>query len=211
MSSNHSVQQGEQLSFLAEKYGFHDYEIIWNHPNNAALKKKRIDPHTLYPGDTVFIPDKRPRTVSGATTKLHRFRIKDRPLTLRMVLRDFDHQPLANMNCELEVEGTVYPLTSDGTGGIEAEIPKTARNGKLRIPELEIEFPLQIGHLDPVEEEEGWGARLANLGYHTESLGDDNSDQLRWALEEFQCDHDLPVTGVLNDATRAKLKALHGA
>ena len=130
---------------------------------------------------------------------------------LRLVVRDFDHQPLANTACELEVEGAVYRLTSDGQGKIETKIPKTAQHATLRIPELEIEMPVKIGHLDPPDQEEGWRARLGNLGYHGEPLDGADEDAMRSAIEEFQCDHGLKVTGTLDEAARAKLQELHGA
>lgn len=211
MPTSYVVKQGDHLSSIAQQFGFADYRTIWNHADNSALRQKRKDPHTLYPGDTIQIPDKRQKNVNIATTAVHKFRLKDAPLMLRLVVRDFDHQPLANTPCELEVEGTVYKLTSDGQGKIETKIPKTAQSGVLRIPELELEIPVKVGHLDPLDEEEGWRARLGNLGYHWEPLDGADEDAMRMAIEEFQCDHDVKVTGVLDDATRAKLKELHGA
>ena len=37
-----------------------------------------------------------------------------------------------------------------------------------------------------------------------------NTALMHYALEEFQCDQKLSVTGELDSATRAKLKELHG-
>ena len=55
MSINHIVRQGEHLSQIALNYGFRDYKIIWDHPDNAALKKLRKSPNVLMPGDTLRI------------------------------------------------------------------------------------------------------------------------------------------------------------
>ena len=44
MSTDHVLRQGEHLSQIADKYGYSDYKAIWNHPNNARLKKLRDNP-----------------------------------------------------------------------------------------------------------------------------------------------------------------------
>jgi len=165
----------------------------------------------LYPGDQLFIPDRNLKTVSVPTTKVHRFRTTVKPLLLRIVLKDFDDKPLANTPCELEVEGKSQKLTTDGKGQIEVKIPKTAQKGTLRVPSLDMEVPIKIGHLDPVEEDSGWQGRLINLGYHAGPVGDTDEELLRYAVEEFQCDHGLKVSGKLDTATLVKLKEVHGS
>jgi hypothetical protein len=45
MSSFHIVQQGEHLSGIAAKFGFSSFRTIWQHPENAELKKLRKDPN----------------------------------------------------------------------------------------------------------------------------------------------------------------------
>jgi len=101
-------------------------------------------------------------------------------------------------------------MQSGGDGLIQADIPRTAQTGTLRIPLLELEYSIKIGHLDPIDEDSGWQARLINLGYHADPSGDTDQEQLRYAIEEFQCDHQLSVTGALDAETRAKLNELHG-
>lgn len=208
----HTVKQGEHLSGLAKKYGFGDYRILWDHPENAALKSKRKNPHVLYPGDSLFIPDKQEKKEACATTKRHRFQVRLPKLMLRIVVKDVDNLPITNTPCELEVEGAVYQLTTDAKGKIETEVPATAESGNLRIPSLDIEVPVKIGHLDPEDEDSGWQARLVNLGYHVDPLDQGEVAQLRlqYAIEEFQHDHKLKVTGILDAATKAKLKEAHG-
>ncbi len=211
MAQNYTVRQGDHIFSIAAKFGFKDYRIIWDDANNAALKQKRGNPHVLYPGDVVHIPDKREKKEAIATTKVHRFQVNEEPLKLRLVLRDFDDEPIPNMDCELEVEGQVSKLKTNSKGMIEKEIPATAQKGVLKVPELDLELPVKIGHLDPNDEESGWKARLINLGYHPRALDDKDSEQLGYAIEEFQCDNGLPVTGKLDAATKAKLKAAHGS
>jgi N-acetylmuramoyl-L-alanine amidase len=211
MATTHRVQQGEHISRIAAKYGFRDYRTIWNHASNAALKQKRLDPNVLLPGDELQIPDKEVKVVPGATTRRHRFQLNSSPLKLRLVIRDFDNEPIAATACELEIEGTKFALTTNGDGLIEREIPPTAEKGRLLVPSLGIEVPLKIGHLDPHDEESGWLGRLVNLGYTDDQLGTTSEDDLRSDIEEFQCDYKLKVTGELDAATKAMLKKVHGA
>jgi hypothetical protein len=211
MAHNYTVRQGDHVFSISKKFGFTDHRIIWDDPNNAVLKQKRVNPHVLYPGDIVHIPDKKEKTESIVTTKVHRFRLNDEPLKLRIVLRDFDNEPIPNMDCELDVEGQVSKLKTNGKGLIEKEIPATAQKGVLKVPELGLELPVKIGHLDPNDEESGFKARLINLGYHPRALDDNDTEQLGSSVEEFQCDHGLRVTGKLDTGTKAKLKEEHGS
>jgi putative peptidoglycan binding protein len=207
----HTVEQGEHLSGVAEKYGFRDFRTIWDYAENAKLKSARGNAHVLYPGDTLVIPEKTPKTLSAETDKHHRYRVAVKPLMLRIALKDYDNEPIATMKCVLTVGGATYNLTTDANGKIETPIPKDAREGMLKVPDLDLELPVKIGYLDPHVEDTGWKARLINLGYYAGAVGDTEDDRMRHAIEEFQCDHKLKVTGALDDATRAKLKQEHGA
>lgn len=209
---SHIVQEGDHLTGLAVQFGFLDFNTIWNDPANADLKNKRKDPHILLPGDVLTIPDKRDKNVSIETTKVHTFQIKTQPLKLKLVLKDFDNQPIAGVDCVLVVEGQSFKLKSDGQGMIQTAVPPTAVTGQLTIADLDVDMPVKIGHLDPYDEDPGWRARLINLGYFVPQSDDDgDAEQLGHALEEFQCDHQLPVTGNLDNATRDQLKTQHGS
>ncbi len=208
----HIVQQGEHITRIASKYGFRDYHTVWDDPQNSDLKEKRSSPNVLYPGDSLFIPDKEEKTVDKPTGAMHPFEVANRGLKLRIVLQDYDNLPLANQACVLEVEGKSQNLQSDGNGLIETVIPVDAEEGKLTVPQLDLEFPIKIGHLDPVDKDSGWLGRLTNLGYFAPG-GDAQVDDLRlhYAVEMFQRDHKLKVSGNLDAATKAKLKDVHGS
>jgi hypothetical protein len=205
---SYTVQKGDHLSAIAEKFGFRQLKTIWEHPNNAALKSARTDPHILQPGDEIFIPEKEPKAEGRATTAVHTFKLSTEPLKLKLKLQDVNAQPLANQGCKLDVEGAVSSEKTGGDGTIEKVIAKTAKVGKLTLPDLEM--PILIGHLDPVEEQSGQIARLCNLGYEPGDVDAPDAERVRSAVEEFQCDHDLPVNGVCDAATQAKLKDVHG-
>ncbi len=202
----HVVQQGEHLAGIAHRYGYGDYRTIWEHPRNAELRRLRDNPNVLLPGDSIVIPDKREKGVACATTATHRFRLGRRPLQLRVVLRDFDGMPLADCACEVRVGALRRDVRSDRDGLVSCDLPADAQDATLAVPDLGLVFPLRIGHLDPVHADTGWRARLVNLGYQIDA----DAARLRAALEEFQCDHGLPVTGAPDAATRARLLRAHG-
>ena len=204
----HTVKQGDHIAKFAAQYSFADYRTIWDHPNNAALKEQRQNPNVLWPGDKVCVPPKEIKKVLSETAKRHRFQVTTQKIMLRLAVRDLDSQPMADTPCVLEVDGSSYQLTTDGDGKIEQQIPKNAESGKLKIGEIEV--PIKIGHLDPVEELTGWRARLNNLGYRAGASDDPADPQLLSAVEEFQCEHDLTVDGVCGPQTQGRLKEVHG-
>lgn len=209
--ASYTVRQGDHMSKIALLYGFRDYQIIWDHPENADLKASR-NPNVLFPGDIVFVPEKEQRTVGATTGKVHKFVVVTPPLRLRIVIRDFDNKLLINTGCVLKIEGKDYDLQTDGAGMIDVDIPASAETGTLSLPDLDMELPLRIGYLDPESENSGWRGRLVNLGYHAGPTGDDAVDELRlhYAVEEFQSDYQLKITGEIDDSTKAKLREVHG-
>ena len=56
----HEVQPDEDLAIIALDYGIKDWKLIWEHEKNADLRAKRPDPHVLYKGDKVWIPEVQP-------------------------------------------------------------------------------------------------------------------------------------------------------
>lgn len=212
MSKMYTVKQGDHLFGIAEENGFHDYRIVWDHPQNAELKKTRENPNILFPGDQVFIPDPEIREESRGTDKRHSFEVNTQKLQLRMVLEDLYEKPIAGAPCDLMVEGEIHKLTTNGQGLIELEISGKAKNAVLIVksdqtPFQDLEIPIKIGSLDPIDTPSGQQERLENLGYFP---GDGDKDALESAVEEFQCDNGLAVDGVCGPLTQAKLKRVYG-
>ena len=71
--SEHRVQQGDCLLSLAKEHGF-DWETLWNHPDNAELKRQREDPNALKPGDVVAIPERREKQEDASGESRTQFR-----------------------------------------------------------------------------------------------------------------------------------------
>ena len=215
MSSTHVVTQGEHLSCIAAEYGFHDYAVIWNDANNAQVKSDRQNPNVLFPGDSLYIPDKEHKQEPGATSKRHTFEVKQQTLKLRLVLEDIYEKPIANASCTLTVEQEQFQLTSDSQGKIEHEISPSAQSCTLVIkgdqtPYQGQTLTIKIGHLDPIDSQSGQRARLNNLGYLAGNSDDPNDPHFLSAVEQFQCDQKITVDGDIGPATKAKLRQVHG-
>jgi hypothetical protein len=220
MAGNYTVKQGDHISSIAKQNGFLEYETIWNHPNNAALKQLRGNPNILFPGDTVFVPDKELRVEDGATEVRHKFKLHDEKLNLRLVLNRFYGPPFAATECTLRIGTTQSDLTSDGNGQVEHEIPKTAVDASVTVKDTitvqdttvpaDREIKVKIGFLDPVTEVSGQQGRLSNLGYYRASGDALDNDEFLSAVEEFQCENNLTVDGKCGPMTQAKLKTVHG-
>jgi hypothetical protein len=201
MSKTHRAKQGEHLSGIAAQEGFADFHTIFDHGQNATLKKRR-DPHVLFPGDEVFVPDREDRKEARPTDAAHVFEVVIKPLFLRCKLLDYQRDPIKSAPCKLTVGGQVMPPQStDGAGvlqqrigrldvaaDIEAELPppKVVAPGEAKLPR-QAAFHVKIGSLNPETKLSGQQARLNNLGY---PAGFDvrDLDQLLWAAEEFLCD-----------------------
>lgn len=219
MPQYYTVVQGDYLAKIAARFGFSDGKIIWNHPDNSDLRKRRSNPNVLFPGDRLFIPDPTPKTFFVSTEARHPFVRKGAPLRLVLILENLYADPRANLECELLLDGRSVPKTTDDKGRLEERIGPDAEEGYLiaQVPESapqRVIVPLRIGHLDPVETRTGQAARLDNLGYFAgprEGAGaEENERRFRSAVEEFQCDHGLQVDGVCGEKTQTKLREVHG-
>jgi hypothetical protein len=235
MSVIHKVEQGEFLAKIAQKYGFTDYKAIWNHPKNAQLKKKRVSPNVLNPGDMLFIPDKTERQESRGTTKVHNFVASARKVELQIVLTDVSKNPVDGATGTLKVEKSILTANSGGDGLIKYEIPISSEKGDLTVESEKLiaggrRIPLVIGHLNDLETEPfdsapekaseqraAWRDRLNNMGFFA-GYEDTDEEQFRWALEEFQCEHmkkdnsspKAKPSGVCDAETRDAMRAAYG-
>jgi len=206
MAKTHVVQQGETLSSIAALHGLHSFHTLLNHPNNASLKSSR-NPHVLFPGDRVFVPDSVAKTEDAATEQRHRFTVGASRLVLSLRLRELNGPPLKEVPCEvgLRSDEEPTPLTTDGDGFLEPQpvtadirqgevvalVPPKKAKGKNAPPpsgpDHKLKFDLRLGNLNPEFKLSGQQARLNNLGYFAGYTVRD-LDQLLWAAEEFLCE-----------------------
>lgn len=198
------VKQGDCILSIASSFGFF-WETIWNDPQNASLKQLRKDPNVLLTGDVVYIRDKQIKQESKPTDGRASFVRKGTPAQLRLQLLDRNHQPRKNLSYNLVVDGALRSGTSDGNGWIVEPMPPNAQKAELTVVDQGVpeKYSMGLGTVDPITESSGVEQRLKNLGHSTTSgVGP--------ALKAFQKKYGLPESGNPDDATRAKLKSIHG-
>lgn len=79
----------------------------------------------------------------------------------------------------------------------------------------DLSWDLGIGELNPLHDAPDGGvsgaqARLRNLGYDRGAIDGRAGPRTTSALRRFQRDHDLDVSGTLDDPTRSALQKAHG-
>ena len=199
------VQQGDCISSIADREGLLPGTLLGANPD---LKNKRKNPNALLPGDEIIVPEKKLKTASGNTDQNNTFVLKQKPTRFRLILEHYQ-QPLANKKYILQVGDKTYKGATDSSGQLEVLLPANASTGTLQIPEEKLEYELQFGYLDPLDEISGAQGRLQNLGYYDGEVTGEMSDELEEALEFFQSDSGLDVTGKLDGATQQKLLEHH--
>jgi N-acetylmuramoyl-L-alanine amidase len=204
------VEQGECLSSIAKAFGFADWRVIYDDPDNAEFKKKRPSPDLIYPGDELIIPDRVPFTTTLATGKAYAFKVKAPRPCLRLALEI--EEPYAY---ELTIGDVATTGQTDGKQAIEVSIRADLEAATLTIwpasadPSTGVTWNLALGHLDPVEELSGVQGRLSNLGYFWGAVDGEPSPDLDDALRRFQADEKIDQSNGLDNATRAKLSNRH--
>ena len=202
---------------IARKFGFTNFSVLWEHPQNAELKSLRKDPTLLAPGDKVFIPDRVQLVFTRATHDSYDFRVRRDKLSLKLQLFDFGGTARKNtpvvLNVETPATGAAsakgaIPVATDGDGRLSVDIATQVSTGTLEVDGVEV--PLRIGELDPIETETGVAQRLGNLGYPVPAEPKKDPQQMRLVLEEFQVDNDLKPTGERADV-EPKLKEVYGS
>ncbi len=206
----YTIQQGDSIVNIAFQHGFHA-DTLWNHPDNAVLRRERADMNILLPGDVLVIPDKRPKAVNGATGMRHAFQIKGIPAIFRLQIFDVE-EPRENQSYELVLRGPFGEKkrsgVTDGEGVLQVYVPPDARSGALTIGPDAYRLDIAFGELDPINTLSGVQKRLKNLGFDCGEPDGESDAATRSALSSFQRRFDLPVTGEADAATVAKLEAV---
>ena len=105
----------------------------------------------------------------------------------------------------MTVAGTA--VTSDDDGMVETEVTTGASDVTITLPSGDI--GLNVGSLDPATDD-GWKTRLFNMGFLWDPSVDDSDDEMIIALQDFQAQYQVPVSGQPDDATKAKLVEVYG-
>jgi hypothetical protein len=217
MSKMHTVKQGETMILIAHQNGFMSWETIWNHERNNALREKRPNPQTLYPGDLIFLPDKETKEISAAVNQKHTFKLKppENPI-FKVRLKDEAGEPYANCRYELKIDGETVKGRTTGDGLVSKKVRPTSKHASLKLwlddaePEDVAEWEIDIGHLDPADTISGAKARLHNLGYRPGPVDGTMNQKTVDAIKAFQQHLGYAVpTGELDETTTRALANFH--
>lgn len=212
--SIHVVKSGECLSTIAAQYGFADHGSIYNHPANAALRTKRPNPHVLHPGDEVVIPERTAKVVVCATGASHRFMLRRPTKKLKLKFMDEEGQPLAYTPYVLSYDREWIEDLTNADGELDRDVPLSLGAATVDIDARR--YQISIGGLNPLGDTDddglsGLQQRLRNLGIAPKSDSSEMNEQSHHAIAMFQLNHDLPVTGHLDEGTRIQLERAHGS
>ncbi len=226
MSPMYTVKQGDYLAKIAKAHGLADWRRIYNDPQNASFREKRPDPDLLFPGDQLFIPDKKLQETTCHTENKYTFTIQRPKYEIQMTMRDEEGSPIPLLKYELKTNMKTYQRhIEDGpeikshlqAGLIHETIDTEEESGQLKVwlkdgdDEPDFQTEIKVGHLDPVEEITGLQGRLNNLGYDCGNVDGTLGPKTANALKQYQTDHHLAVTGKADAATMAALTAQYGA
>jgi hypothetical protein len=210
LSFRYKVQENDCIASIAFQYGF-DPNTLWNHPENEELKTQRKDPHILYPGDEVFVPDKETRQEARPTDQKHVFRRKAVPARFRIRFV-VDGNPQANEPFRIDFDTATVEGKTDANGVIDLPISPKTRRVKLTVgkPGALLVYDLALGSLDPIDSPLGVKKRLSNLGFPCSLENDKMDESTSAAIAAFQRYINHPnVTGEMDDLTKQTLQDLH--
>lgn len=132
---------------------------------------------------------------------------------LRLRLERSFQGPLADRKCTLRIAGETHEVATDGNGVLAKFVPAEATEAEIvvladdRNPKP-LTFKVAIDKLEPPDQPKGARDRLDSMGYVPGP--DAGNPSFRKALEEFQCDARLALSGELDAATQGKLKEAFG-
>lgn len=198
------AQQGDCIHSIAARTG-HLWQTLWNHPENRELRDARKDPGILLPGDRVFVPPIKVKSIMLESGRRYRIVIDGQLVRLRLRMCDGDGEPLAATCYRLSVGRREETVTTDDEGYLEAQVPALAKKARLVEVATGESFTLLLGHMDPTGSPGAVRKRLANLGYHDSGEESEMSrelDDLAGALlDDFRQDaalaHDAAWDAVL--------------
>lgn len=209
MGKPYIIKQGECLASIAADFGFRRWQTIYDHADNEELRNTRPNPNIMFPGDTIIIPDKRPRKEKLAVNAKHKITLETSKWRLKLALRDTDGEPVAEE--EFTLRGPRLPLIegkTDSEGVIDIIINPQSSQAVLSIRGNRLD--LAIGGLDPASRIEGIQARLNNLGYPAGPVDGVSGRRTRAALRAYQEGRpELTASGELDDDTRRSLLEEH--
>lgn len=211
----HRAVTGDCFASIAQRFGFADYHVLYDHAQNAQIKRRRPNPNMLVPGDMVVIPDRTEREESRSTGNVHAFRAASLQVKLRIVIRDMADQPLASRPYTLSFNEETRTGTLDGTGLLDVTVPAQITTATLAVQptddsgDVRFQWTLDIGSLQPPDTVSGQQARLNNMGCAAGIEDGQIGSRTHAGTRRFQHKASLDESGTINTETHDRLKTDH--
>lgn len=218
MAITHTVQAGENLALIAQKYKVTNWRDIYHCAENTEFRKKRPNPNILLAGDVLHIPEQKPKSVYVRTGANHRFVVKKgEPQKLIFRLIDAMGKPLVKVPAVFDIGGTSQTRVSDRNGKVELIIPPPVPE---EIP-LEVfanpdanepshQFIVKPGYLDPINTVSGIQARLNSMGHDCGVADGLYGKKTKAGIESFEQAKSLPVNGKMSEPLYGAVEKAYG-
>ncbi|WP_437338434.1 type VI secretion system tip protein TssI/VgrG [Sorangium sp. So ce394] len=196
-----SIHLAEEGQILADKLTLLARESSIVLDDHAAVKGKTVRLNC----DERIEPPEDPDDPANPKTK-----------KLELKLTDYDLAPYAGKKFRLIVADRTIEGTTDGDGAVREDVPEGAETADLTLWTGDYptgprrRYAISLTKLADPHTVEGVQARLRNLGYYDGPTNGELTPGVVIALREFQGDHALEPTGILDAATRSKLMDVHG-
>lgn len=202
------MREGECAASIAARYGFPSESDVFDASENQALRELRTSALVLAPGDVVHVPDRTPASFSIGPGSSKRFKVTLPRTRLRLRL-ERDGAALSGEPFEVRFEGRTLTGTTNGDGLVEVPVPPHVVDLEVRLTERGESLAVRLGHLDPLETDEGLAQRLANLGFLSTSRP--SPRQLAEGVRAFRRAHDLDEEGGADQECLDALLDEHGS
>lgn len=192
------VIAGQCCSSIAYTEG-HDWQTIWNAPQNSALQSGgRDDPNCLIEGESVHIPSIQEFRYDGDTDQRHRILLKgSTKLVIRIAYSDTT--PRHGVKCTLVADGNTLTQTTKGDGKVTFQIHPLTVDCKLTVPGDAVvpaqHFNLKCGTLEPHTTRRGMQQRFRNLGTYDVAVDGGVDEKTDTAVKYLQGQAGVARTG----------------
>jgi hypothetical protein len=206
----HKVEKSEWIGSIAARHGHKSWDLVWNHPRNSTLRKKR-DPNLLVEGDLVWVPEVELKHEEAATETRHRYRLERQKDKLVLRFREvkayidlFGPIPYVLKVGAEKKKGSI----TDEDHVVEVPLSIDLEQGALLLAGEDYE--LHIGALDPIERTSGMQARLVNTGWEPGEVDNVVGQRTEAGTRAFQTHYQLKIDGIIGSQTRGKMKEVYG-
>jgi len=206
----YTVVAGDCITSIADAHG-HFWQTVWDHSENAEIKRSRRDPNVIRAGDRLHVPEIESKDESGATERRHRFKKLGVPAMFRVQLLR-GKKPRAGVTFTLMIESVWHEGQTDAEGQIAVPMAPGAKTAVLLLRSADGDERLEfdLGHTEPVETIEGVQQRLRNLGLLPTVTGVLDA-AMAGAAALFQRRMGVEPNGLIDDDFRRLLRDAHGS